>query len=446
MVLVLKRILLVVVLLCPYLLTRANFVIAGGYEVSGFGAKAMSLGGAFVGLADNWTASYYNPAGLARLKGKNIGITLFNVNWNGWDRDSLPNVDPAILKDKKSAIRQGYIFPRVYPSEPPQFSKKEIFHRFNQPSIGGYFGWKGFTIGLATYNPLGNYLRWRDIVKDPSTQANILASYYARFFMTVSNLSLAKKITPKLSLGMGVNLVYSQLELDAYKRYQNAKSSALQPDYNLDIEDNGKGIGWEGVVGLLYEVSPQFSIGAVYRSGSTVRMHGSGHIYQTVGEEGVLAEGSDYLRKFPQPPTWTIGLAYKPTPPFTFVADWHGTDWRVQKYHINYDEPGDNLTNTNINLHWKVSFRYRFGLEYQINPELAFRAGYYFDERALPGEMLGFTTVATANRHEATVGLAYHLGKWILEATYTPNWGKESNGGVGGVWSNNFHFSLAFQF
>ncbi|OGW15729.1 MAG: hypothetical protein A3G93_08610 [Nitrospinae bacterium RIFCSPLOWO2_12_FULL_45_22] len=421
--------------------------MGGAYEVPGFGAKAMSLGGAFIGLADDWTASYYNPAGLAQLEGNSIGITLFNINWNGADRDSIANRDPQELMDRKLSIRRGDIFPRLYPSEPSRFSKREVLHRFYQPSIGGYFHWKGYTVSLATYNPLGNFLDWRDIVLDPVTQAQILASFYTRFFMAVSNLSLARKVTPKLSLGVGINLIYSQFELDVYKRYQNTDPTLSSSDYYMDIEENGKGIGWEGVAGLLYKINPDISVGAVYRSGSIIRMRGGAHIYQRIGKEVIVAEGSDYLRKFPQPPTWGIGIAYRPIPPLTLTADWQWTDWRVQKYHVSYDNPGDNLRNTNINLHWKISARYRFGVEYRVSPKMALRTGFYYDERGMPGEFLGFTTVATVDRKEAAFGISYDLGRWRLEGSYNASWGNQNIHGVDQVlWNNMIHLGLAYRF
>ena len=38
--------------------------VAGGLSVSGVGAKAKGMGGAFRAIADDWSAAYYNPAGL----------------------------------------------------------------------------------------------------------------------------------------------------------------------------------------------------------------------------------------------------------------------------------------------------------------------------------------------------------------------------------------------
>jgi opacity protein-like surface antigen len=43
------------------------------------GARAVGMGGAFVGLADDPTAVYWNPAGVARLQG--AGLTLMHIDW-----------------------------------------------------------------------------------------------------------------------------------------------------------------------------------------------------------------------------------------------------------------------------------------------------------------------------------------------------------------------------
>lgn len=43
------------------------------------GARAIGMGGAFVALANDATALYWNPAGIARLNG--VGVTLNHANW-----------------------------------------------------------------------------------------------------------------------------------------------------------------------------------------------------------------------------------------------------------------------------------------------------------------------------------------------------------------------------
>ena len=52
------RLLLPWILLSLFFCGTGSWAWAGGFEVPGFGAKALALGGAFVGQADDWTASF----------------------------------------------------------------------------------------------------------------------------------------------------------------------------------------------------------------------------------------------------------------------------------------------------------------------------------------------------------------------------------------------------
>ena len=64
----------------------SDFKKAGGsgsqFLKIGVGARAMGMGGAFGGVADDITALYWNPAGIASLKGVNLGF-----EYNSWFGD-----------------------------------------------------------------------------------------------------------------------------------------------------------------------------------------------------------------------------------------------------------------------------------------------------------------------------------------------------------------------
>ena len=47
-------------------------LVAGGFQLNEHGAKAMAMGGAFAGLANDLSAFYFNPAGLAFMNGINV--------------------------------------------------------------------------------------------------------------------------------------------------------------------------------------------------------------------------------------------------------------------------------------------------------------------------------------------------------------------------------------
>jgi len=50
-------------------------VFSNSLMLSGLGARAIAMGGAFVGLADDFTAVYWNPAAIGFMKQKGFGIT-----------------------------------------------------------------------------------------------------------------------------------------------------------------------------------------------------------------------------------------------------------------------------------------------------------------------------------------------------------------------------------
>lgn len=77
-------------------------VVAGPLGLYGFGARAIGMGGAFTGLADDYSAIYYNPAGLAATEGNNLAIgfmaakTYFDLNLEA---------APGASKRQASALR-----------------------------------------------------------------------------------------------------------------------------------------------------------------------------------------------------------------------------------------------------------------------------------------------------------------------------------------------------
>jgi hypothetical protein len=47
---------------------------AGAFQQLGLGARALGMGGAFVGVADDATAGFWNPAGLVQIQMRTFGI------------------------------------------------------------------------------------------------------------------------------------------------------------------------------------------------------------------------------------------------------------------------------------------------------------------------------------------------------------------------------------
>ena len=56
------------------LVTWSASAQAGGFELPDNGAQALGRGATFVAKADDTTAMYYNPAGLARQRGTRLYV------------------------------------------------------------------------------------------------------------------------------------------------------------------------------------------------------------------------------------------------------------------------------------------------------------------------------------------------------------------------------------
>ena len=56
------------------LLLLSSLAVANGLNLNNLGSRALAMGGAFVGLADDFSAIFWNPAGIAQFDQQYFGI------------------------------------------------------------------------------------------------------------------------------------------------------------------------------------------------------------------------------------------------------------------------------------------------------------------------------------------------------------------------------------
>jgi len=401
-------------IICCWVVVLVASVFAGGYEWGGLGPRACGMGGAFIGVANDWTAPYWNPAGLTQTKGVGVGIELLLPNYKAKDGNSIANLDPSDM-----SINQGDIFTRSYPVEPTRFEKTEVSESFYQPCVGGFFDLKGIKIGTGFYIPVGNWFDWEDSIHVDATNAEIEASYFASMWLMVGNISLAKEIIPDFSIGGGLNILYLKSKYDVKKSYLTT-DTLIMPSYDFLHKVEGSGRGFEGVFGVMYKPISVLSAGVVYRTGSKISLDGSAEYSHTLAPP---AESSDYTQEFYHPATYGIGLACRPIAKLLVAFDWEGTNWSTWKTVMDFETEGVVLTDKDIVWDWKDCNRYRFGGEYNLTEELALRGGFYYDESPVPDEQVSFTNNADVDRMAITLGAGYEWKKFIIDFLYDSQWG-----------------------
>ncbi|MFH1860817.1 MAG: PorV/PorQ family protein [bacterium] len=107
----------------------------------GAGARAAGMGDAFCGLADDAYASYWNPAGLAQIKGSRFGVT--HLQWLcGINQEQI-----GFVRQIGTKTSLGINISHLMAND---------FERTNQGGIYGSFGAANTLVGLSLGRQLGN--------------------------------------------------------------------------------------------------------------------------------------------------------------------------------------------------------------------------------------------------------------------------------------------------
>ena len=394
-----KKILFVLIMLAVMAYSIPAFSV--GFETYGIGTKAMGMGGAFIGVADDWTACFWNPGGLTQLKGRGVGTYLYTPVFKQGDSTSVKNFDLA-----NYSLDQGDMFMRIYPTEPAKFNVTSAEGHSIIPGVGYHMNLSSkSTLAMAFYVPIGLSTNWSDTAQDSTTGASIPASYQANIDVLVTNFSYAQRIKEGLSLGVGINFTYGRTKINASKSYNCAAVPTL--NYTFTSSATGSGLGYEGIIGLMFNPSPQFSLGIVYKTGTVINMNGTA---SAVHDLAGYNESSAYTQKFPIPAHYGLGIAIRPTPRTTFSFDIKRSNWAGMANIITYVTPGVALTNVDSKADWRDTMSYRFGLDHKLNNGLSLRGGFMYEPYAVPDKGIGITGVNDVSFKYICLGIGYSKG------------------------------------
>jgi long-chain fatty acid transport protein len=375
-------------LLCPATLN------AGGFEAPGVGAKALSMGGAFVGVADDWTATYWNPAGLAQLNGTGFGQEMNLLVSKTEVGDSMANPSPPFTHQN---IERGDTFLNLG-GEPAHFNVPDSRMVEPLPSLGAYHRFGRWVGAMSVHIPLG----FSSNVTD-RTIPNLNAAYSSKGFIIMSGFSLATELGDGLLVGGGGHILSAQVERHA------SKSGSY--DFNADFKGSDPAVP-QGVFGLLWKFHPSWQLGAVYRTPATLHLKGSAEVADTrfpMTVNGVTFqnEKSDFTQEIHNPATYGVGLVYRATADWLVAADWQGTDWRPTREKIAFNTPGLILQDTDFDADWSFTNRIRLGTEYRPWKRWAFRAGVARDPQAQPDEAQSITGEVDITRYFYSAGFGW---------------------------------------
>jgi long-chain fatty acid transport protein len=433
----------------------AQWALGSAFAVNELGARAEGMGGAFTSIADDPSAIFFNPAGIAFLAGTNLQMDSTVIA--GQFRFFPSNTPPGAVVPSN-----GFSGTTHLPFIP----------------VGGLYAThrlsKRWAVGFGIYVPFGlaaNFTNFND--SDPE-----YTKYVGRYAGTRAMLqqywfqpTVAYRISQSTAISIGIAYVHTHLLLeesflnpydkpddfgrrlakDAFPGIDPnaafASFSRLLPEGRLRAAATADKIGVSG--GYLYKnVNKGFNIGLMYRSGVVSHLKGqaafafanSGALVPFLPKDRTLAiefPNQPIRGVFTTPPTYVIGVSKSRV--------WGGTaalDLRVQQFDrfqdfpINFTVTTDGKGNDigtmpekRLNFNFRNSYLIQGGYEKPLPPnvgpkrmqpllaDLTLRAGYVFDHSPVPDKSVG-PLFPDASRNSVTVGMTKKVGSLDLTLFY----------------------------
>lgn len=333
---------------------------------AGVGTRSMAMGGAYVGVADDFTAVFWNPAGLAQIRQREVYVSL---NRHGFDNDaSVGGISATAQVNNTQFGSLGFVLPG--------------------PVARGSF------VLAAGVNRVSDF-DWGLEVRGRLDSLDIKDRFRHEGGLTATTLAAAVDVSPSVSMGLAVNIVsgedeasneYISVDSDDYflerrfvyreqfnDNYQRAFTATLGAMVRSPRDNPRLRLGLAVTTGATHEISYTY-LAPPDTAFSSVEMD---------PEEGggVFTAASEKSRgryKLSLPLSLGIGGSYRPLPQLLLAVGFHATEWSQTEY--NGTDAAQLRTNANFERQYDDVIRWHLGAEYQL-PQVGvdLRAGMYSD-------------------------------------------------------------------
>jgi len=372
-------------------------VLGAGFGFFEQGSKAMGMAGAFTAQADDPSALFHNPGGLAFFDERQLAAGFSWIYTTEADFTGAPPFPGPQGSAEQETLSQG--LPHVYWVQPVN----DV--------------WK---LGLAVNAPFGLVTEWQD----PGNFAGRYLSTKAALRAVDINPMLGWQLTPKFGLGIGAIARFSDVELHRYIATQNPFTLRPADVGKLElVSDFHEGFGWN--VGILHRFNNSFSWGLSYRSKVTVDYEGDARVRQILTGntqfDTLVRSRVPFDTDLPVstsidfPDMASLGIAIALSRNLLLETDFNWSGWSsFDEVAIDFTGGATNsLPDSTIPEHWDDVNNYRLGLRWARGPASEWRFGYVFDESPQP-EAAVSPLLPDADRDGFTVGYG-HRGRFSTD-------------------------------
>ncbi len=379
----------------------ASMAVASGLRVNEQGAKAMGMGNAFAAQADDPTALYYNPAGIAFLKGTQVSlgaliIAVPETEYNGTTPLSGANGTTSIFEKAKKDL---FIAPTLYVT-------------YSMEKLPLSFG-----LGVNSIYPLAK--SWDDSSAFRNQITNISVkpiNFQPTAAYRFDSLNLA--------VAAGIDVTHAIVSLQ-----KSPFATSTDPLGLMGVDGTSTDVGYN--LGLKWKPRTDLSFGAAYRSKIDLHIDGTANFLAT-SPTGLAAIGmtssaanaqaravSSASTTITLPDSLSLAVAWQPTEKLTLEFDAERTGWSsFQNLLINFNNPQfSNFNNQPTALNWNDVWAYKIGGQYALTKNIDLRAGYMYDTNPIPYNTLG-PILPDSDRQSFSIGSGIHVDNVIIDMAY----------------------------
>jgi long-chain fatty acid transport protein len=363
---------------------------SGGYTNQVVDTKALSLGNAFTAVADNPSALFFNPAGLATLGTQaTVGVA---------PTFSRTEYHPSAGGGQESTDNSPIFVPNFFAT-----------HQLND----------GLGLGVGIYSPFGLETHWSN------TGSLRYVATDSRLRVVEMSAGVGYQPMPTISIGAGA--VYTRVDA----RLQSQMNLSPSPDGTKTLEGDGGAFGY--TAGVLFNPTEKYRLGISYRSAFHVTVKGDTKLEGLSGLSAGLFGGTSYQTRTETrvvlPESFTLGGAVSATEKLIVSADAEWVNYgRIKNTSFQFNETEPNragvLNQGNpVPRDWSATWNVGVGAQYKLNDRWEPRAGYFYYSEAIP-EATWDPSTPESERHGVTVGFGYLTGPVTLDFAYNHIWFK----------------------
>jgi len=377
------------VLLALLLVVPTPALATNGMYLAGYGAESQGRGGTNIAIADRALGLQSNPAGIAQLMGNHLSVDL------------------------------QFLMPKLsYYGDPLGNSIDAENQTFVMPSISYVRGGKDskwtWGIGLLSQGGMGAHF------KGYSTPSGSVDETYSQVRFLTVNPTVAFNVTPDFSLGLSVNLGYSDVRFRFYPEtsvYVPPNTPGWPPEgfafFGANLSTAAQAFNYSARLGLMWHINEKWQIGAIYQS-ETKGAFEDGKLYLDMSSLGMGKVGYDAMVDgFTWPEQYGIGVQFRPAEKWVLAFDLKRYNWSkaIEVITVEGKNPdNENAPASEVEMpfvfNWDDQTVWALGLEYRLNPAITLRGGYNHGDSPVPDETLNPLFPATVEDH-ATLGLGY---------------------------------------